>query len=74
MNLGQLNEVLFEQLNNLTDKELKGEDLREEIERSKSVSDISKTIISNANLVLRAEQFKDDKWNADAEIPNLLEG
>lgn len=72
--LGDLNNVLFEQLERLNDESLKADDLKEEISRAKAVADISSKVISNGNLVLEAAKFNDDRWDADAKLPKMLEG
>lgn len=73
-NLNDLNNHLFSQLDRLNDKELTGEELKEEINRSKAISGIATNIINNGSLVLKAQKFADDKWSADAEVPKMLEG
>lgn len=55
-----LNNHLFAQLDRLNDEELKGDQLREEIDRSKAVTGVSKEIVSNARLALDAEQLKQE--------------
>lgn len=55
-----LNNHLFAQLERLNDEELKGDQLREEIDRSKAVTGVSKEIVSNARLALDAEQLKQE--------------
>lgn len=70
--LGDLNNHLFTQLERLNDDDLQGEKLSNEIDRSKAISDIAKNVIENGKLVLEAQKFKDDKWNADAELPEML--
>lgn len=72
--LGDLNNHLFEQLERLNDVNLRDDRLKEEISRAKAISDIATKIISNGELVLEAQKFADDKWNADAEVPKILEG
>ena len=47
--LGDLNNHLFAELERLSDEELKNEDLKEEIMRAKSVTEIASRIIDNAN-------------------------
>ncbi len=55
-----LNNHLFEQLERLNDEDLVGEELDQEIKRSKAIATISKTIISNANVVLEAKKHFDE--------------
>lgn len=72
--LKDLNNHLFAQLERLNDEDIVGEKLVEEMERAKSVTGIAKQIISNGNLVLKAHTHMDDRINADATIPKMLEG
>lgn len=72
--LGDLNNHLFAQLERLSDEELKGEKLLEEINRAKSVTSVASTIISNGALVLDARKLIDDRMNADTKLPKMLEG
>lgn len=72
--LEDLNNHLFEQLERLTDEDLESDKLQNEINRSKAVSSIAKTIIDNGNLVLGVMQFTDDKMNADSKLPKMLKG
>jgi hypothetical protein len=74
--LGDLNNHLFAQLERLGDEDLKGEELKEEMERAKSISVVARQIIDNASLVLDAQKAFNisDKLNADAKLPTMLEG
>lgn len=54
--LGDLNNHLFAQMERLSDEDLAGEELQEEISRAKAVSSIAKDIVSNANTVLKAHE------------------
>ena len=72
--LGDLNNHLFQQLERLNNKNLKGEQLQEEINRAKAVSDVANKIIDNGSLVLEAKKWFDDRWDADNELPEMLEG
>lgn len=73
--LGDLNNHLFAQLERLSDEELTGEELEQEINRAASVNNVAKQIISNGNLVLRAmKQHHEIHGRSDTEFPKMLEG
>ena len=69
--LGALNEYLFMQLDALSNQDLKGEELKEEISRSNAITNIAKEIISNANVVLQSKKYATEYIT---EIPKMLEG
>ena len=66
-----LNNHLFAQLERLNDEDLSGDALRDEIDRSKAISGVSKDIVANARLALDAEQMKHE-YNLD-RAPLMLE-
>ncbi|MBE7361277.1 hypothetical protein INS20_00790 [Staphylococcus haemolyticus] len=70
--LSDLNNHLFEQLERLNDEDLTGEDLQQELQRSKAVSSIAQNIINNGSLVLQAQKFRDEKLDANSKLPKLL--
>jgi hypothetical protein len=72
--LGDLNNHLFAQLERLGEEDLKGEKLQEEINRAKAITNIATQVIANGALVLKARAFLDEKFNADAKLPKMLEG
>ena len=72
--LGDLNNHLFAQMERLGDEDLKGEELERELGRAKAVTSVASQIIANGHLVLRAQEFADDKWNAEAKVPKMLQG
>ena len=71
--LNDLNNHLFAQLEQLGDEDLKGEELKEELNRSKAVSDVAKNIVSNGNLILQAQKFQDNRLDANATLPKMLD-
>lgn len=72
--MGDLNNILFEELERLNDTDLKGEELEKEMERAKAINEVSKQVIANAKTVLAAAKFRDDHLNADMSVPRMLTG
>ena len=73
-NLNDLNDVLFNQINRLDKDGLKGDELKEEMEKARTITQVADKIIQNGHLVLQAAKFKDDKWDAGSQIPKMLDG
>ena len=71
--LSDLNNHLFAELERLSDEDLKEEKLLDEIERAKAITSVASQIINNANLALKAEQFKDQRNNINKKLPVMLE-
>lgn len=72
--LGDLNLHLFAQLERLSDEDLKGEQLQEEINRAKAINAVAEMIIENGSLVLEAQKVMADRYDADKKLPKMLEG
>ena len=72
--LTDLNDHFFAELERLGDEELKGDDLREELERAKGIARIGSQVIKNADTMLSAARYFDDRMNADIKVPELLLG
>lgn len=58
--LAALNNALFEQIERLQDDELTVDEMQKEINRSKAITDVSKTIIENAKLALDFQKHLDE--------------
>lgn len=72
--LGDLNNHLFAQLERLSDEDLAGDKLSEEIERAKAVTSVANQIISNGSIVLQAQKFYTEYKSKDLQKPKMLEG
>ena len=72
--LGDLNNYLFEQLNAITNKDLEGEKLEEEIKRTEAVAKISDQIIKNGELQYKAMKHMDEYgYEREKNVPEMLE-
>jgi len=58
--LNALNDHLMERIEWLTDRDIKGADLTEEIRRSEAVTKVAAQVIANANLILKANVAMDN--------------
>lgn len=72
--LRDLNNHLFEQMERLNDESLSDDQLKVELSRSAAMSKIATQIISNGNLVIKAQKAYEDALSLDAEKPKMLEG
>lgn len=77
--LGDLNNHLFAQLERLSDEDIKGEQLKEEIVRAKAVTGLASQIIANGTLVLKGKQLQleygveeDNHSKGKKEMPPML--
>lgn len=64
-----LNNHLFAQLEKLGDDDIKGDELKEEIDRAKAMSGIAKDIIANGHLALKAIQTAHDCMVSEEDLP-----
>jgi hypothetical protein len=70
-NLGDMNNVLFEQLERLNDDDLTGEELENQLKKSKAIGGIAAIIVQNSTLILKAAKYAEDSGNA---MPRALIG
>lgn len=72
--LTDLNNHLFAQLERLNDEDLSGDNLKAEIDRSRAVTDVAKSIVSNASIQLDALKLKAEYHGLNkGEVPAMLE-
>lgn len=72
--LADLNDHLFAELERLSDEELKGDDLKEELDRAKALTDVSEKIIDNASLMLKAIHEQNEYGTVSRNVPTMLLG
>ena len=72
--LVDLNDHLFAELERLGDESLKGDELKEELDRAKALSDVSEKIINNANLMLKAIHEQNEYGTVSRDVPKMLLG
>lgn len=75
--LTDLNNHLFAQLERLSEEDLKGDQLLEEISRAKAVTGVASQIIANGNLVFKATQAAQEYRGfseKEAAFPKMLVG
>ena len=70
--LEDLHNHLFAQMERLSDEDLKGEELKEEIGRAKSVTQVATKIIENGSLALEAKKLASNSYDANVELPRML--
>ncbi len=68
-----LNDYLFEQIERLNDEELRGDELDQEIKRSKAVASVANQMINLANTVLDATKFNNE-YESMGKAPRILIG
>lgn len=67
-----LNEHLFAQLERLNDESTAPENMKQEIEKAKAMSNVARVISDNMKLVLEAHKLTDDGFVKN--LPKMLEG
>lgn len=67
-----LNNHLFAALERLNDESVQGEDLKEEIERSRAIAGIAKQIVDQQKNIIIAERLRSER--GDKPLPALLGG
>lgn len=70
--LNDLNEILFESLERLTNEDLTDEQLDREIKRNEAVQKTAKTIIENGALALQAKKHLDEYGQGQNVVLPLL--
>jgi hypothetical protein len=72
--LTDLNDHLFESIEWLGDREIKGDALQEEIRRAEAKCKVAQQIINNANLILNATKAADGFIDKKSKLHPMLTG
>lgn len=70
--LSALNEILFDQLDRLNDKDLSAFDMKSEIDRSKAITGVATQVIDNARVTIDALALVAKLDYNATELPKLL--
>lgn len=71
--MSDLNNHLFAEIERLSDEEVTGTKLREEIERARGISTVAGRIIENAKLALDATKLQVEYGRGQNILPPMLE-
>lgn len=71
--LTALNNYLFEELERLNDNSLSPEQLKQEIDRSRAVTQVSQQIVNNGKLALSAIRCANECLAPNEKLPPMLE-
>ena len=72
--LVDLNDHLFAELERLGDEDLKGDEIKAELDRAKALSDVTEKIINNASLMLKAIHEQNKYGTVSRDVPKMLLG
>lgn len=73
-NLADLNEILFDQLERLSNPDLNGDALTAEISRTEAITKVAGQFISSANTTLNAIKLQNEAMDATLKLPEVLSG
>ena len=73
--LTDLNNHLFAQLERLSDEDLKEDEIKKEVARSKAITDVAHVIVDNGRLALATMKHLDEYGNNQqrGNVPEMLE-
>lgn len=69
--LTDLNNHLFAQLERLGDEDLKGEDLKNEVQRARAITDVASKVVDNARVSLEAARYLTLEGNKES-LPEYI--
>lgn len=71
--LSDLNNHLFAEIERLSEEDLKGEELKKEIDRANALACVAKEIVAGGSLILKAHKaMGDGMLGANKKLPEML--
>lgn len=70
--LVELNEILFAELHKLKASKSKGDELQNELRKANAITQVAKTIVQNADVLLKAQVVESEKLACCQELPSML--
>lgn len=67
-----LTEVLFKQLEKVSDDNLTEEEMKKVIKQNDAVVKTASILVETGNLILRSKKAQDDNFRADSKLPSFL--
>ena len=70
--INDLNNILFEQIERINDDELKGEALKDQLNKAKAINSLATTLVQNGVLMLKSMEFRDAIGEVPETTPRFL--
>lgn len=71
--LMDLTNLIFEEIERISDEELTGDALDAEIRRGHAIGKLAETVIHSGDLMLQTAKFRDSQMDVSARMPQLLD-
>lgn len=71
--IGGMHDILFQQLERISNEDLKGEDLEMEMKRTDAICNLAGKIIDNGHLAIKVAKIRQDAASLAPEVGYLVE-
>lgn len=71
--IGGMHDILFQQLERISNEDLKGEDLEMEMKRTDAICDLAGKIIDNGHLAIKVAKIRQDAATMAPEVGYLVD-
>lgn len=71
--IGGMHDILFQQLERISNEDLKGEDLEMEMKRTGAICDLAGKIIDNGHLAIKVAKIRQDAATMAPEVGYLVD-